>query len=108
MYSTGAQIAFISETITSRYNSSQINSRFNTAGSFVVPSDGLLGGLWLIWSDEVQVSIKFFNHYVILAIVVHISTNVEFALACVYGDPHHRLTKEIWGHVSTFVLDNLG
>jgi hypothetical protein len=26
----------------------------------------------------------------------------------VYGDPHHHLTKTIWDHVSTFVLDNLG
>jgi hypothetical protein len=106
--STDAQITFISETRNSRYNSSQLNSRFNSAGSFVVPSDGLSGGLWLIWSDEIQVSIKFYNHYLILAVVVHISTKVEFALACVYGDPHHRLTKTIWDHVYNFVLDNLG
>jgi hypothetical protein len=92
MNSTGAQISFILETRSSRYNSSQINAHFSTAGSFVVPSNGLSGGLWLLWSDEVKVSIKFSNHYVILAVVVHITTNVEFALACVYGDPHHRLT----------------
>lgn len=82
--STGAQIAFISETRSSGCNSSQLNSRFSTVGSFVVPSDGLSGGLWMLWSNEVQISIKFSNHYVILAEVVHISTNVEFALACVY------------------------
>lgn len=106
--STGAQIAFISETRSSGCNSSQLNSRFSTVGSFVVPSDGLSGGLWMLWSNEVQISIKFSNHYVILAEVVHISTNVEFALACVYGDPHHCLTKMIWDHIYTFVLDNLG
>uniref|UniRef100_A0ACD6AED0 Uncharacterized protein n=1 Tax=Avena sativa TaxID=4498 RepID=A0ACD6AED0_AVESA len=108
MNSTGAQISVISETRSFRCNSSQINPCFNTAGSFVVPSNGLLGGLWLLWSDEVQISIKFSNNYVILAVVVHIATNTEFALACVYGDPHHHLTKMIWDHVSTFVFNNLG
>jgi hypothetical protein len=91
--STGAQITFFFETRSSTYNSSQINSHFSTMGSFVVPSDGLSGGLWLLWSDKVQVSIKFSNHYPILA-VVHISTNnVKFALSCVYGDPPHRLQR---------------
>jgi hypothetical protein len=47
MLSTGVQITFVSETRTSRYNSSQLNNRFNIADSFVVPSIGLSGGLWL-------------------------------------------------------------
>jgi hypothetical protein len=64
--------------------------------------------MWMLWSNEVQVSIKFSNHRVILEEVFHVSTDVEFSLACVYGDPHHRLTKMIWDHISTFVLNNLG
>jgi hypothetical protein len=43
----------------------------------------------------------------ILALVVNRTTNVKFALACVYGDPHHRDTRMIWDHVSNFVNDNL-
>jgi hypothetical protein len=62
----------------------------------------------MLWSDEVHVSVKFSNHYVILAVVVHIATGLEFALACVYGDPHHRDTRMIWDLVSSFVFDNLG
>jgi hypothetical protein len=108
MISTGAQVTFVSETRTSRYKASQLNTRFNTAGSVVVPSNGLSGGLWMLWSDEVQVSVKFSNHYVILAVIVHLPTSVEFALACVYGDPHHRDTRMIWDLVSNFVSDNLG
>jgi hypothetical protein len=108
MASTGAQVTFISETKTSRYKASQLNSRFSAAGSVVVPSNGSSGGLWMLWSDEVQVSVKFSNHYVILAVVVHIPTNIEFALACVYGDPHHLDTRIIWDLVSNFVFDNLG
>uniref|UniRef100_A0ACD5Z785 Uncharacterized protein n=1 Tax=Avena sativa TaxID=4498 RepID=A0ACD5Z785_AVESA len=108
MNSTGVQVTFLSETRSSRYNSSHLNSRFNTAGSFVVPSTGFSGGLWLLWSDEVRVSINFSNQYLILAVVGHIHTNVDFALACVYGDPHHRHTRMIWEQISTFVNDNLG
>jgi hypothetical protein len=108
MNSTSAQITFISEIRTSRYNSSHLNSRFNTAGSFVVPSNGRSGGLWLLWSDEVHVSVKFCNHYMILALVLNRTTNVDFALACIYGDPHHRHTRMIWDHVFNFVNDNLG
>lgn len=108
MRSTSAQITFVSETRTSRYSSSHVNSRFNSLDSFVVPSDGRSGGLWLLWSDDVLLSVKFFSHYMILALVVDRTSNVEFALACVYGDPHHCHTKMIWDQVSSFVNDNLG
>jgi hypothetical protein len=108
MNSTGAQITFVSETQTSRYNSSKLNSHFNVADSFVVPSEGRSGGLWMLWSDEVCVSVKISNHHMILAIVIDKITNSDFVLACIYGDPHHRHTKMIWDHVSNFVHENLG
>lgn len=108
MKSTGAQVTFVSEIQTSRYKASHLNVRFNAADSVVVPSIGRSGGLWMIWSDEVHVSIKLSNHYVILAVVTHVPINLEFALACVYGDPHHRDTRMIWDLVSNFVFDNLG
>jgi hypothetical protein len=108
MSSTSAHITFVSEIRTSRYKSSHLNSRFNTAGSFVVPSNGRSGGLWLLWTEEVCVSVKFYNQYMILAIVVNRTTNVNFALACIYGDPHHRHTRMIWDHVYNFVCENLG
>ena len=106
--STSAQVTFISETHSSKVTSVQLNSRFSTGDSFVVPSNGRSGGLWLLWSTDVHVVVKFFNQHLILAIVVNLATNLEFVLACVYGDPHHRSTRMIWEHVSTFVYDNLG
>ena len=48
MNSTGAQITFVSEVRTSRYNSSQLNSRFNIVDNFVVQSNGRSAGLWLM------------------------------------------------------------
>jgi hypothetical protein len=108
MYSTGAQVIFISETRSSKCTTMQLNNRFNIADSFVVPSNGLSGGLWLLWTDKVHVDVKFSNHHIILATVVNIANRMEFALACVYGDPHHRQTGVIWNHVLNFVHDNLG
>uniref|UniRef100_A0ACD5YLP3 Uncharacterized protein n=1 Tax=Avena sativa TaxID=4498 RepID=A0ACD5YLP3_AVESA len=95
MNSTSAQVIFVSETRSSKITPVQLNTRFNIAGSFVVPSVGLSGGLWLLWSDEVQVSVEFSNRYLILAVVVYIPTNTQFLLVCVYGDPYHHFTKMI-------------
>ena len=108
MSSTKAQVTFISETRTSKITSSQLNSRFDSANSFVVPSEGLSRGLWILWTEDVEVEVKFFNHHVILAIVVDIASKIDFVLACVYGDPHHCLTSVIWNHISTFIHDNPG
>ena len=72
MYSTGAQVTFVSETRSSKCTSTQLNARFITSASFVVPSNGLSGGLWLLWSQDVYLSIKFSNSNIILALAVHI------------------------------------
>uniref|UniRef100_A0ACD5UPN6 Uncharacterized protein n=1 Tax=Avena sativa TaxID=4498 RepID=A0ACD5UPN6_AVESA len=85
MSSTKAQVTFVSEIRTSKYNSTQLNNRFNIADSFVVPSAGFSGGLWLLWTDEVQVTINFSSHHLILATVVNIASNIDFVLVCVYG-----------------------
>jgi hypothetical protein len=61
-----------------------------------------------MWTDEIFLSVKFSNRYLILPVAQHISTNVEFVLACVYGDPHHRFITMIWDHISNFVNNNLG
>ncbi|CAM0950377.1 unnamed protein product [Alopecurus aequalis] len=108
MNSTCAQITFVSEIRTSRYKSSQLNSHFNTADSFVVTSNGWSCGLWLMWSDDVSVNVKFSSHYMILALVVNRTTNINFSLACVYGDLHHHHTRMIWENISNCVNDNLG
>ena len=108
MSSTRAQVIFISETRTSRYSSNQLNNHFNIEDSIVVPSRGLSGGLWLLWTNEVQVDVNFVDHHVILASVFHIATSVKFMLIFVYEDPHHRITNMIWDPILTFVNNNLG
>jgi hypothetical protein len=108
MRSTAAQVTFVSETRSSKCTTADLNARFNTHDSFVVPSVGLSGGLWLMWSDEINLQIKLSCRYYILALAVHIPSNVEFLLACVYGDPHHNSTNMIWDQIADFVSNNLG
>lgn len=44
MHSTGAQVTFVSETRSSECTPAQLNARFNSIASFVVPSEGFSGG----------------------------------------------------------------
>jgi predicted MPP superfamily phosphohydrolase len=76
------------------------------SNSFVVPSRKRSGGLWLMWSDDIQVTVHSSSFYVILATVVHCSSNQKFGLVCIYGDLYHRQTNQIWNEVATFVYDN--
>ena len=108
MRSTAAQVIFVSETRSAKCTTADLNNRFNIHASFVVPSVGLSGGLWLMWSDEIRLDIKLSSRYFILALAMHIPSKVEFLLAGVYGDPHHNNTEMIWNHISDFVSDNLG
>lgn len=61
-----------------------------------------------MWMDEVQVQVHHTDFHVILASVVNIASNVDFALICIYGDPYHRDTSKIWDNITSFVYDNQG
>jgi hypothetical protein len=106
IYSTKAQITFVSEIKSSKVNSSDLVTRFNLAHSIVVPSRRRSGGLWLMWTDDIQVTIHSSSFHVILATVVVTASNQKFGLVCIYGDPYHRQTSQIWDEVAAFVYDN--
>jgi hypothetical protein len=74
--------------------------------AYVVPSAGQSGGLWLLWKDEVEVTIIDHNHHFIFALCVIKSTNQQYGLICIYGDPHHHATNVIWDQVLNFVTSN--
>jgi hypothetical protein len=106
IYSTKAQITFVSEIKSSKVKSSDLVTRFNMADSIVVPSRKRSGGLWLMWSDDLQLSVYSSSFYLILATAVVMSSNQKFGLICIYGDPYHRQTSQIWNDVAGFVYDN--
>lgn len=47
-----------------------------------------------MWSDELKISV-YSAYHAILANVIHVASNIEFELVCIYGDSYHRQTAEI-------------
>ena len=104
--STKAQVIFVSEIKTSKIKPANLVNRFNMTDSIVVPSRRRSGGLWLMWSDEIDINVITTSFYLILATATIRSTDQKFALACIYGDPYHRQTNLIWDQITSFVYDS--
>lgn len=66
----------------------------------------LSGGLWVLWTDDVDLNIVSSSHYYVLAIVVQKCDAITFNLICLYGDPHHKHTDSIRHDVSYFIEKN--
>ena len=95
MNSTKSQVCFISETRNSSISRTTIINCFNADNAFVVPAVGQSGGLWLIWKQDIAITVVNHSHNYILAVCSSNVDNKQFGLACVYGDPHHRATHSI-------------
>jgi exonuclease III len=108
MHSTNAKVTFISETKTSKFNRAQLSNHFNITHSFVVPSEGRSGGLWLLWDNDIDLKITRATSNLILSSLVITSTKEAFCLICMYGDPSHSKTKELWDQIFAFVNENSG
>ena len=74
--STKAQVIFVSETKSSKIKPADLITRFNMNDSFVLPSRKRAGGLWLMWSDDLQLTMHSSNFYLILAIVTIRASNL--------------------------------
>ena len=107
IHAANPQVTFISEVKSSKVSSSDLIARFNMSDAFVVPSRRRSGGLWLMWNDDVKLTVHSSNFHVILAMVTVLSSNQHFGLICIYGDLYHRQTSEIWNQVATFMYNNL-
>jgi hypothetical protein len=83
-------------------------NKFNAANAFVVPAEGQSGGLWLLWKDNISLSVVDQAKYYIFALCTNHLDNMQFGLVCVYGDPHHHDTHLIWDQVTNFVVSNSG
>jgi hypothetical protein len=64
--------------------------------SIVVHSRRRSGGLWLMWTDDLHVQVHSTTFHVILATCINRASNQQFGLVCIYGDPYHRETNQIW------------
>ncbi|GJN35577.1 hypothetical protein PR202_gb24367 [Eleusine coracana subsp. coracana] len=104
--STRVQVIFISETRSVHITKSQLISHYSLQDAHVVPAAGQSGGLWLMWKDDVDLTITYDSHHLILAQGVFKTINQTFNLVCMYGDPHHVKTTSIWQEVASFMLQN--
>ena len=106
LVSTKAQVCFISETRDSSISKASLINCFHLKDAHIVLSVGQSGGLWLLWKDEVDVNIFDQNHHFIFVICTIRSTNQNYGLVCMYGDPHHQTMDVIWDQVLNFVTCN--
>jgi hypothetical protein len=56
--STKPQVIFLSETRNSTISISSLKNHFNLNDAFIVPSQGQSGGLWFMWNDEIELTIR--------------------------------------------------
>jgi hypothetical protein len=66
-----AQVTFLSETRNSRITNTTIINHFNVDNDCVGLVQGLSGGLWLLWKQEVDVDVVTTSQNFILACYVH-------------------------------------
>ncbi|GJM90657.1 hypothetical protein PR202_ga06958 [Eleusine coracana subsp. coracana] len=54
---TKAKVIFVSETGSNKFSVRDLIRNFNVYDSFIVPANGISGGLWLLWTEDVQVTV---------------------------------------------------
>ncbi|KAI5006890.1 hypothetical protein ZWY2020_042102 [Hordeum vulgare] len=91
--STKVHVTFVSEINSSEVRFVDLVNRFDVINAFVVPSRGASGGLSLMWTDDLNITVHSATFRYILANVVHPASGVQFCLICIYGDPYHRQTS---------------
>lgn len=105
LQSTGAHLAFISETKCSKEKSVHRISKLPLSNFEIVSSRGRGGGLWLLWSDSISVSILETSRYFIAAKVQINPGSPAWILFAVYGDCEDRLNDCIWGRIEHYASD---
>lgn len=106
IHSTQAKVIFISETKCSKFSASDLVNHFHVANSHVVPAERASGGLWLMWDEDIDLTIVQSTANYILAFGVYKHSGIMFNLLCIYGDPNHRTTSAIWSEISSFVVQS--
>ena len=104
--STGAVIAFISETKSSEKNARKRIAKLPLQNCEIVPSRGKGGGLWLIWADGVSVQILETSFSFIAARVQLTPAAKPWLLFAAYGDCNDRRNDEIWEKISYYTRNN--
>jgi hypothetical protein len=66
-----------------------------------VPSSGMLGGIWLLWSGNVNLTILETSKHYIFARVSN-PGGEDWVLGAIYGDASHRENGKIWDKIRSY------
>ncbi|KAL5718537.1 hypothetical protein ACHQM5_011426 [Ranunculus cassubicifolius] len=95
------EVCFISET---KDHSMPNQDRFDTLNlpnSFFVPAIGQSGGLWLGWSDNIDLEILDFSNRFISTVIKDSPPGSEWLCTFTYGHPDHSKRHELWESLSS-------
>lgn len=98
-------MAFISETKILKERSVNRISKLQLPNFEIVPSRGSGGGLWLLWSDSVSVSILETSQFFIVAKFQINPSSPAWVLFAVYGDCEDRVNSFIWDRIEYYATD---
>lgn len=87
-------LLFLCETKTNEKSMVRLKNLLNYSGCFAVNSIGASGGLCLLWSSDVDVSIRSFSHFHIDSSVVWNGNSWRFF--GMYGQPNDHLRSHTW------------
>ena len=89
-------ICFLSETKDSSPHPQLRFNQLNFPNSYSVPAIGQSGGLWLAWSDNVNIDIIDSCDRYIAAMITNCPSNQEWLCLFTYGHPEHHKRHELW------------
>lgn len=69
---------------------------------YVVPPEGLSGGVALFWKNSIDVSILYQDARLIDC---HVNDNIStFYFSCIYGHPDYQYRSELWNKIEDISL----
>ncbi|KAJ4774650.1 Endonuclease/exonuclease/phosphatase family protein [Rhynchospora pubera] len=102
LHSTKASLGFFCETKCSVQQATRRIRRLPLKNYEIVPSAGLSGGLWLLWDDNLLVSVlERSNFFIFSSIKKHVDDD-PWILGAIYGDPNGRVLGYIWDRISFY------
>lgn len=94
---------FLSETKCGERRCSQVAGKIRMVNYHVVKSNKRAGGLCLMWTDEVEVTILFSLNFLIQVKLTHKQTSKHFMMFCAYGPPYWHLKSSFWNYLTDLI-----
>lgn len=100
--STKPDLILLLETKVHTDKASKIIKSLSYENSIEIPTEGLSGGIWLLWNSSHKFQFHFisFNNRFIHGQINDYTNNTAWLCTCVYGYPQQYLQKNLWNQIS--------